>query len=616
MNTLFSHASRLFYVLMTLTSSLAEASEIRYSMADFEEYCESETLLESAKKTLKIIRAGRSCTDTFVALSTSSSYLDLSGKGIKDLTPLKFFHRVSRLNLSQNQIEDLTPLKGFNRLRELDVSSNQIFSLQPLSEISSLEKLNADHNNVEQIADFRNDSIEELSLNDNLLILGGVNFSVAKFPRLKTIELRQNGLRVFSFFLGDLSDRRDLSNEIDLAVDLKENELTAEEQDFLRESLPNCDLGLGPPLSDFPSCLVCMPIVVNSLESDHVSTSDQSKRIEFIGYVQGKEIDDIEKRYVGDLVALDSERDLSVRERIEELRTTVELERYKESATVTSILRLRSEIDILRNRLTTLSSEPGALLSTENLNRLFRREVRKHIVKASSLGLESSKVLTLLYSRSESLKIDHNRLRSLDQLKDFQNLRFVDLSANIIQSALALREMPFLERIDLSGNVLGASFLQGGASDGLGSDSLWDLRLVKNGIDETSFDFNLLNEMKALQSIDLRENDFHPEDLMAMREENPHLNWAPQGSVTLADPILVENLKSKDAPKPKAGEASPAIQNPLKNEKDKDGDGFSDAIDLCDETPENVVNNPTLKAKINKNGPLIGCYPNGDKITN
>ncbi len=679
------------YSLFFLAGNLARAGEIRFTMTDFEEYCESETLLESARATLEIIRAGRSCAETFAALTTAGPSLNLSNKGIKDLTPLKFFHRVSQLNLSDNLIEDLSPLKDFNRLRELNISNNRIFSLLPLAEIPSLKALKADGNDIESLANFRSDSLEELSLNDNLLILGGVNFSFAKFPSLNSIELRQNGLRVFSFHLGDIADREDLSHT--LAVDLRENVLTKEEQDFLQEKLPSVTLSFSPATKHLPSCLVCLPLVADSLESNQDLDLNPSQKKEFISYLQGDEVSEIEKKYIGDLVAQDRLRDPQLRAKIEghleriksivvealewaarSIRFTGRNRTFDDRRTIggKEIVFKRSEytfyerssksifhdtlepdedaraidgfesqvkeetdaIKEIEKQMLTLSSEPGSLLSLENLTNLFRREVRKHIVSAAGRKLETSKVVALLYSRSESLKMDHNQLRSLDELKPFHNLRFVDLSHNLIENALALRELPFLERIDLSDNVLGASFLHGGGSDGLGSGSVWDLRLVKNGIDETSFDFTFFGEMKVLKSFDLRENNFHPDDLASMRDEQEHLNWEPTGSVTLADPILLEIAKKeaeqkvRDKAKADAVAAAalaqaqlkvdttpPKATSPAKRENDKDGDGYLDAIDRCDETPENIVNDPSLKAKINKSGSLVGCFPNGDKIT-
>ncbi len=534
----------LLYGLFSLASSLAGASEARFTLTDFEDYCESDALPESARATLEIIREGRSCAETFVALSTSGPSLDLSGKGIRDLTPLKFFPRLSYVNLSGNQIEDLSPLQDFNRLRELNISNNRVISLLPLADSQSLRVVKADGNDIESIANLRSDSLEELSLNDNLLVVGGVNFSFAKFPNLKAIQLRRNGLRVFSFFLGDISDRDDLSSR--LAVDLRENELTKEEQEFLQTKMPGAHLSFSPATTHLPSCRVCLPLVADSLESAHDLKFHLSLKKLFISYIQSEEVSDADKKFIEQLLTSDKNNRLEVKDKIKSLSDEYEYYLRKTGPRSDEESARMSHVGSEMNRLLlvsgTLSTEPGGLLSTESLTKLFRGQVRRHVVEAPNLKLESLRVLALLYPRVESLKVNHNRVRALDQLKSFHNLRFVDLSYNLIDNAVGLREMDVLERIDLSGNVLGSGFFDGVGSDELGSDSLWDLRLAKNGIDESTFDFTLLSEMKALQSIDLRQNDFSPEDFQVLRDEHPHLSWEPEGSVTLPAPNLVSKL--------------------------------------------------------------------------
>ena len=52
--------------------------------------------------------------------------LDLSGRGITDLSGLEACRNLRELNLSDNQVLDLGPLASLTNLRELNLANNQI----------------------------------------------------------------------------------------------------------------------------------------------------------------------------------------------------------------------------------------------------------------------------------------------------------------------------------------------------------------------------------------------------------------------------------------------------------------------------------------------------------
>lgn len=77
----------------------------------------------------------------------SSESLDLSGKGIKDLSGIENFINLKSLNISDNEISDISMLSKLPNLKEIIASNNKIY------DISSINQLNIDK------ADFSNQNI-------------------------------------------------------------------------------------------------------------------------------------------------------------------------------------------------------------------------------------------------------------------------------------------------------------------------------------------------------------------------------------------------------------------------------------------------------------------------
>ena len=78
--------------------------------------------------------------------------LDLRGSAVADLSPLASLTHLRVLDLSGNAVSDLSPLAGLVAVRRLDLSGNRVSDLRPLSELRSLEVLLLDGNLVADIA--------------------------------------------------------------------------------------------------------------------------------------------------------------------------------------------------------------------------------------------------------------------------------------------------------------------------------------------------------------------------------------------------------------------------------------------------------------------------------
>ena len=99
--------------------------------------------------------------------------LDLSGNAISDLTPLMDIPGLQNINLSSNTITDLRPLMGLTSVKVLDVSANTISSTVPLGSLVSMQELNLANNAVSNFSGLA--KLKSL----NTLNISGTGFSDA-----------------------------------------------------------------------------------------------------------------------------------------------------------------------------------------------------------------------------------------------------------------------------------------------------------------------------------------------------------------------------------------------------------------------------------------------------
>lgn len=84
--------------------------------------------------------------------------LDLSNKGIGDITGLDNFSNLKSLDLSYNQIKDILPLLKLFSLENLNLSHNKIEDVSYLSNLRALKQLNLSDNNISILDDSRETS--------------------------------------------------------------------------------------------------------------------------------------------------------------------------------------------------------------------------------------------------------------------------------------------------------------------------------------------------------------------------------------------------------------------------------------------------------------------------
>ena len=101
-------------------------------------------------------------------LANIAETLNLSGKGISDITPLRHMEKLSTLYLDNNRITDISALKKLDRLSHLDVGNNRITDISALREIPNLIELTLDDNQIKDITPVRSlKKLMILSLNNN-----------------------------------------------------------------------------------------------------------------------------------------------------------------------------------------------------------------------------------------------------------------------------------------------------------------------------------------------------------------------------------------------------------------------------------------------------------------
>ncbi|MCX5997933.1 MAG: hypothetical protein NTV42_10095 [Chloroflexi bacterium] len=77
--------------------------------------------------------------------------IDLSTKGIINLSGLEYCTGLTRLSLNNNQISNLTPLAGLADLLALNLENNQISNLTPLAGLTKLTILNLPRNQISNL---------------------------------------------------------------------------------------------------------------------------------------------------------------------------------------------------------------------------------------------------------------------------------------------------------------------------------------------------------------------------------------------------------------------------------------------------------------------------------
>ncbi|MDO5445025.1 MAG: leucine-rich repeat domain-containing protein [Eubacteriales bacterium] len=158
--------------------------------------------------------------------------LDLSYRGITDISVLSRCRKLMKLNLCGNAISDISPLMDLPNLNSLNISSNSVTDLRPLMGLTSIKYLSAASNSIYSTVSLgSNTSLLELDLSNNPIS----DFSgIRKLKNLMTLDLTNTGMQA-----GDIQYFLYLSRLVSLNIENNPS-LTGENVDELQRLIPSC----------------------------------------------------------------------------------------------------------------------------------------------------------------------------------------------------------------------------------------------------------------------------------------------------------------------------------------------------------------------------------------
>lgn len=168
-----------------------------------------------------------------VTFQSDARELDLSGKGIKDISELAKCTQLETLNLKGNDISDLSPLEGLTSLTWLNLCDNEVSGVNSLGQLTGLTYLDLADNDITNINSLSSlTNLTELYLDDNE-ITGFTALSYLK--NLKKLGLKDTALTDKAL--------EHLKIETLMTLDISDNKgLTGAAVKTLKEAIPKCDV--------------------------------------------------------------------------------------------------------------------------------------------------------------------------------------------------------------------------------------------------------------------------------------------------------------------------------------------------------------------------------------
>ena len=183
-----------------------------------------------------------------------------AGNNIENIDVLKNLTNLESLNLDNNKIKDISALKDLNHLRAVSLENNNITKLDALSSKNELERLFLSNNSGLELATLKNDSLEQLTVdNTNIRDLS----VVSNLPKLKKIVANDNKITTLSHLKNakvlesvevnnNKIDNLDFENSTITSLEIKNNKLEDINNVHKLSALENLDAS-GNKISEFPS---------------------------------------------------------------------------------------------------------------------------------------------------------------------------------------------------------------------------------------------------------------------------------------------------------------------------------------------------------------------------
>ena len=183
-----------------------------------------------------------------------------AGNNIENIDVLKNLTNLESLNLDNNKIKDISALQDLNHLRAVSLENNNITKLDALSSKNELERLFLSNNSGLELATLKNDSLEQLTVNNtNIRDLS----IVSNLPKLKKIVANDNKITTLSHLKNakvlesvevnnNKIDSLDFENSTITSLEIKNNKLEDINNVHKLSALENLDAS-GNKISEFPS---------------------------------------------------------------------------------------------------------------------------------------------------------------------------------------------------------------------------------------------------------------------------------------------------------------------------------------------------------------------------
>ena len=344
--------------------------------------------------------------------------LDLSGRGITDISALGVCKQLVKLDLGGNSVTDISPLVDMQLLQWLDLSENSISDLSPLLSLTELSYLDV-HENVVTDISVAGYLQKLMSLDASGNELSGGLDSVAALPALEKLYLKNTGLTDESLtLLGGAQSLRELN--------IEDNDLTKKGVDALTESLSKCSITAG-------DLYYTVQLGAHEYRSDTASITELSAGVKSLeGLENFTELKSL-------VLTNNSVSDISPLRDLEKLET---LDLYANS--VSDLAPLRSHTALKRLDLYANSvSDLAPLSGCAGLEEL-------------SLGCNDLKKLTGLsaLTKLKRLSLEDNRITDLEPLSGLTSLEYLNLNDNELYDLTPLYSLRNLKYLYIQGNAL------------------------------------------------------------------------------------------------------------------------------------------------------------------
>ena len=183
-----------------------------------------------------------------------------AGNNIENIDVLKNLTNLESLNLDNNKIKDISALKDLNHLKAVSLENNNITKLDALNNKNELERLFLSNNSGLELATLKNDSLEQLTVNNTNIRDLSV---VSNLPKLKKIVANDNKITTLSHLKNakilesvevnnNKIDSLDIENKTITSLEIKNNKLEDINNIHKLSALENLDAS-GNKISEFPT---------------------------------------------------------------------------------------------------------------------------------------------------------------------------------------------------------------------------------------------------------------------------------------------------------------------------------------------------------------------------